>query len=240
MNRQPLGKGYFINVSKNHTFGTDAVLLADFAGIKKVKNHCDLGAGCGIISMLLLKKQKVQKSFGVEISEEAVALAKQTASEFAKDSFFPLKADLCNLKGVLPFGEADLVTCNPPYKATGSGILSAGDRDIVARHETMCTLEDVISAASHLLKSSGRLCICQRPERLADIVCLMRQYKLEVKRIRTVSKKVGAEPWLVLVEGMRDAKSGVRILPPLFVYDENGNLSSEMIEIYGDYKEGYL
>ena len=110
----------------------------------------------------------------------------------------------------------------------------------LARHETMCTLEDVISTASHLLKSSGRLCICQRPERLADIVCLMRQYKLEVKRIRTVSKKAGTEPWLVLVEGMRDAKSGVRILPPLFVYDENGNLSNEMLEIYGDYKEGYL
>lgn len=240
MNRQPLGKGYFINVSKNHTFGTDAVLLADFAGVKKVKTHCDLGAGCGIISMLLLKNQKVQKSFGVEISREAVDLAQQTANEFAKDSFFPIHADLRALKGVLPFGEADLVTCNPPYKASGSGILSAGDRDIVARHETMCTLEDVISAASHLLKSSGRLCICQRPERLADIICLMRQYKLEVKRVRTVSKKVGEEPWLVLVEGRRDAKSGVRILPPLFVYDENGNLSSEMLQIYGDYKEGYL
>ena len=240
MSRQPLGKGYFINVSKNHTFGTDAVLLADFAGSKKVKKHCDLGAGCGIISMLLLKNGKVQKSVGVEISEEAVVLAQQTANEFAKDSFTPILADLCALKGVLPFGETDLVTCNPPYKASGSGILSSGDRDVVARHETMCTLEDVISAASHLLKSSGRLCICQRPERLSDIICLMREHKLEVKRVRTVSKKVGEEPWLVLVEGMRDAKSGVRILPPLFVYDDNGNLSREMIEIYGDYKEGYL
>ena len=99
--------------------------------------------------------------------------------------------------------------------------------------------EDVISAASHLLKSSGRLCICQRPERLSDIICLMRQYKLEAKRIRTVSKKVGEEPWLVLVEGRRDAKSGIRILPPLFVYNENGDLSEEMIAIYGDYKEGH-
>ena len=104
----------------------------------------------------------------------------------------------------------------------------------------MCTLEDVIASASHLLKSSGRLCICQRPERLSDIVCLMRQYKLEVKRLRLVCKKQGEEPWLVLVEGRRDAKSGVRILPPLFVYDEQGNLSDEMIRIYGDYKEGHL
>ena len=129
---------------------------------------------------------------------------------------------------------------NPPYKAEGAGILSEGQKDIVARHETMCTLEDVISAASHLLRSSGRLCLCQRPERLSDIICLMRQYKLEAKRIRTVSKKEGEEPWLVLVEGRRDAKSGLRILPPLFVYDKDGNLSEEMIKIYGDYKEGYL
>lgn len=240
MNRQPIGKGYFINVSKNHTFGTDAVLLSNFASVKKVKNHCDLGAGCGIISMLLIKNGITNNSFGIEISEEAVELAQKTAEEFAKDSFTPINADIKNLKGVLPFGEFELVTCNPPYKAKGAGIKSAGERDIVARHETMCTLEDVISAASRLLKSSGRLCICQRPERLTDIICLMRQYKLEAKRIRTVSKKVGEEPWLVLVEGRRDAKSAVRILPPLFVYDEDGNLSREMIEIYGDYKEGHI
>lgn len=240
MNRQPLGKGFFINVSKNHTFGTDAVLLSDFASSKKVKSHCDLGSGCGIISMLLLKNEITQNSVGVEISEEAVELATLTAEEFAKDRFTPINCDLRSLKGVLPFGEFELVTCNPPYKAEGSGILSTGERDVVARHETMCTLEDVISAASHLLRSSGRFCLCQRPERLADIVCLMRTYKLEVKKIRTVSKKEGEEPWLVLVEGRRDAKSGVRILPPLFVYDNNGNLSEEMIKIYGDYKEGYL
>lgn len=240
MQRQPLGKGVFINVSKNHTFGTDAVLLANFAAAKKVKTHCDLGSGCGIISMLLLKDGVAQNSVGVEISEEGVELAKISAQEFAKDTFTPINADLKNLKGVLPFGVFDLVTCNPPYKAEGAGILSSGDKDIVARHETMCTLEDVISAASHLVKSSGSFCICQRPERLSDIICLMRQYKLEVKRVRTVSKKVGEEPWLVLVEGRRDAKSGTRILPPLFVYDNNGQLSQEMIQIYGDYKEGHL
>lgn len=240
MNRQPLGRGYYINVSKNHTFGTDAVLLADFASAKKVKTHCDLGAGCGIISMLLVKNSVAGSSVGIEISEEAVELAKATANEFAKDKFTPINADIRDLKGTLPFGSFDLVTCNPPYKAEGSGLLSAGERDIVARHETMCTLEDVVSASSRLLKSSGRLCLCQRPERLSDIVCLLRQYKLEAKRIRTVHKKVGEEPWLVLVEGMRDAKSGTRILPPLFVYDKDGNLSEEMIKIYGDYKEGYL
>lgn len=235
-----MGNGFFINVSKNHTFGTDAVLLADFAATKKIKKHCDLGTGCGIISMLLLRDGVTESSVGVEISEEAIMLAKATAEQYAKDSFTVLHSDLKELKGKLPFGEYELVTCNPPYKASGAGILSVSDRDIVARHETMCTLEDVIEAGSRLLRSSGRLCICQRPERLADIIDLMRKYKVEPKRLRIVCKKAGEEPWLILLEGRRDAKSGMRIMPPLFVYDEEGNYSEEMLKIYGPYKEAYL
>lgn len=238
--KQPIGNGYFINVSKNHTFGTDAVLLADFASAKKVKKHCDLGAGCGIISMLLLRDGITESSVGVEISEEAVELAQKTADEYTNLNFNPLCLDLKCLKGKLPFGEFDLVTCNPPYKASGAGILSDSKTDITARHETMCTLEDVISSASHLLKSSGSFCICQRPERLSDIICLMRKHRVEPKRLRIVCKKAGEEPWLVMLEGKRDAKSGMRILPPLFVYDQSGEYSEEMLKIYGPYKEGHI
>ena len=240
MKREPLGKGVFINVSKDHTFGTDAVLLADFASAKKVKTHVDLGSGCGIISALLLRDNRADTSVGVEISDEAAELAKATAAEFFEGRFTVLNADLNDLKGRLPLGTFDLVTCNPPYKASGAGILSSGDRDIVARHETMCTLEEVIAAGSSLLRSAGSLCICQRPERLADIICLMREYRVEPKRLRTVSKKQGEEPWLVLVEGKRDSKSGMRVMPPLFVYDEKGNYSAEMLEIYGPYKEEHI
>ncbi len=238
--KEPIGKGLFVAVSKNHTFGTDAVLLANFSSDKKIKKHCDLGMGCGIISMLLLREEKVEETFGVDISKEAVDLAKYTADEYARGKFTPILADLKELRGILPFSEFDLVTCNPPYKAEGAGIISSSATDKAARHETECSLEDVIAVSSKLLKSSGRLCICQRPERLADIFDLMRKYKCEPKRLRIVCKKVGAEPWLVLVEGRRDGKSGVRIMPPLFVYDEFGNLSDEMIKIYGDYKEGHL
>lgn len=240
MKKEPLGKGVFINVSKNHTFGTDAVLLADFASVKKVKSHCDLGAGCGIISMLLLRDDTTENSVGVEISEEAAELATLTSKEFDKDRFTVLNTDFLELKGKLPFGTFDLVTCNPPYKANGAGIISEGARDKVARHETMCTLEDVIETASRLLRSSGSFCMCQRPERLSDIIDLMRKHKVEPKRLRIVCKKVGEEPWLVLVEGKRDAKSGMRIMPPLFVYDQKGELSDEMLKIYGPYKEAYL
>jgi len=238
--KEPLGKGFYIAVSKNHTFGTDAVLLADFAAEKKVKKHCDLGMGCGIISMLLLREEKVDTTVGVDISAEAVELARFTADEYSGDRFTPIFSDLKNLRGILPFGEYDLVTCNPPYKAEGAGIISDSKTDKVARHETACSLEDVISTASHLLKSSGRICICQRPERLSDIISLMRKYKCEPKRLRMVCKKLGTEPWLILVEGRRDAKNSIRILPPLYVYDEEGELSQEMLKIYGDYKEGHI
>ena len=237
---EPLGNGYFINVSKNHTFGTDAVLLSDFASSKKVEKHCDLGAGCGIISMLLLRDNVVGHSDGVEISDEAVALSRRTAAAYAEDRFSVIHSDLLELKGVLPFSEYDLVTCNPPYKADGAGIISESKTDKVARHETACTLEDVISVSSRLLKSSGRLCICQRPERLADIICLMRQYRVEPKTVRFVCKKTSEEPWLVLVEGRRDGKSGMRVMPNLYVYKENGEYSEEMLRIYGPYKEGYI
>ncbi len=238
--KEPLGLGYYINVSKNHTFGTDAVLLADFSSFKKVKKHCDLGAGCGIISMLLLRDGVVAHTDGVEISEEAVALARRTAAEYTEDRFSVVHADLKNLKGILPFGEYDLVTCNPPYKADGAGIISESSTDKVARHETACSLEDVIKTSSRLLRSGGKFCICQRPERLADIICLMRQYKVEPKTMRFVAKKVGEEPWLVLIEGRRDGKSGMRAAETLYVYNENGSYSDEMLRIYGPYKEGHV
>ena len=237
--KEPLGNGYFINVSKNHTFGTDAVLLSHFAASKRVKRHCDLGAGCGIISMLLLRDGIAAHSDGVEISEEAVLLARRTAAEYAENTFTPVNADLRELKGILPFSEYDLVTCNPPYKAEGAGIISESSTDKVARHETACSLRDVIKTASRLLKSGGRFCICQRPERMSDIINLMREYKVEPKTLRLVAKRVGEEPWLILIEGRRDGKSGMRIMPTLYVY-ENDGYSEEMLRIYGPYKEGHI
>ena len=237
--KEPLGRGFYAYVSKNHTFGTDAVLLANFAGTKNFKNLCDLGTGCGIIPLILLRDQRTKEAYGVEISDEACTLADMSAEEFTKGALKIINSDLNDLKGKIPFGEFELVTCNPPYKASGAGILSNTQSDKTARHETKCSLENVIEVSSKLLRSGGSLCICQRPERLSDMMNLMRQYRVEPKRLRIVCKKVGNEPWLVLLEGKRDAKSGMRIMPPLFVYEENGEYTKEMLEIYGSYKEGF-
>ena len=129
-----------------------------------------------------------------------------------------MEADLNDLKGKLPFDAFDLVTCNPPYKAAGGGILSAEAPHQIARHELACTLDGVCAAAGKLLRTGGRLCICQRPERLADLICSMRAHRIEPKRVQAVAKDGSSEPWLILVEGKKGAKPSLRMLPTL-VFD---------------------
>lgn len=237
--KEPLGKGFFVNVSKNHTFGTDAILLSNFASASKKDKMVDLGTGCGIIPLLMLRDGLLLSATGVDISDEATALAAQTANELNLDKFSVICADLNDLKGKIDFGCHTLITCNPPYKALGAGIMSSGARDKAARHETECTLEDIIRVSSKLLQTSGRLCMCHRPERLAELLDLMREYKLEPKRLRLVCQRVGEEPWLVLVDAKKCANTGLRIAPTLYI-EQDGELSKEMIEIYGSYKEAYL
>lgn len=239
LKKEPLGKGFHLNVSSHHTFGTDAVLLSNFAKPKRNDTLVDLGTGCGIIPFLMLRDGNLERAFGVDISEEACVLAKKTVEELKVKNFFIVNSDLKELKGKLEFGSHTLVTCNPPYKSPNGGIKNSDRVESVARHEVACTLEDIISVGARLLQFGGRFCLCHRPERLAELMCLMSKYKVEPKRLRLVSKQVGEEPWLVLVEGRRGGNIGLKIEPTLYV-QENGQLTKEMIEIYGSYKEAYL
>ncbi len=237
--KEPLG-GIFINVSSEHTFGTDAVLLADFATAKKKDRVIDLGSGCGIIPCLMLRDNRTLNVTGVEISTEACRLLEKTKEQQGLGSLNIINSDLNCLKGKIEFGRATLITCNPPYKAAGAGIISTSQRDKLARHETACTLEDIVSVSARLLQTSGRLCVCLRPERLAELMDIMREHKIEPKRLRLVCKNKNTAPWLFLLEGKKCAKSGMVIEPNLFVENEDGSYSDEMIKIYGEYKEAYL
>ena len=238
--KEPIGEGKYIYVSPHHTFGTDAVLLSHFARPRKNDKAVDLGTGCGIIAFLMLRDGKCRSSYGVDISDEAIELAKKTKEEYNFNSFTPVLSDLKDLKGKVPFGSNTLVTCNPPYKASQAGLKNPDSVKSVARHEVECTLEDIIAVGAKLLQTGGRFCMCQRPERLAEMMSLMRKYKVEPKRLRLVCKCVGASPWLVLVEGRRCGNTALSIEPTLYVEDGNGNFSDEMIQIYGSYKEAYL
>lgn len=236
---EPIGFDRHIFVSREHTFGTDAVLLADFAKAKKSDIMADLGTGCGIIPFLMLRDGNLKSAVGVDIAPAAIELAEKTAKEEKIDNFKGIVSDICELKGKITFGDKTLVTCNPPYTAAGKGIMAANKARLTARQETACTLEDIVAVSSKLLRTGGRLCMCLRPERLSELVNLMSKHRVEPKRLRLVSKSVGEAPWLFLIEGRRDGKTGLVIEPTLYLY-ESGELSEEMKKIYGPYKEAYL
>ncbi len=239
LKKEPLGKGFFVYVTDHHTFGTDAVLLSNFASAKKQDKMVDLGTGCGIIPLLMLRDGNLKTAVGVDISKEATEIAAKTAAELHIDNFKVINSNLTDLKGRLEFGCHTLVTCNPPYKAPNAGLKNPDRVDMVARHETECTLEDIVSVGARLLQTGGRFCLCHRPERLAELMSLMNKHKVEPKRLRLVCQRKSEEPWLILIEGRRSGNVGLRIEPTLYI-EENGKLTKEMIEIYGSYKEAYL
>ena len=239
LRKEPLGKGFFVYVTDHHTFGTDAVLLSNFASAKRKDKMVDLGTGCGIIPLLMLREGNLNFATGVDISDEATVIACKTVADQNIENFKIINSNLTDLKGKVEFGCHTLVTCNPPYKAPNGGLKNPDRVLQVARHETECTLEDIVSVGAKLLQTGGRLCMCHRPERLSELLSLMTKYKVEPKRLRLVCQRKGEEPWLVLVEGRRSGNIGLRIEPTLYV-EEDGGLSSKMIEIYGAYKEAYL
>lgn len=237
LKKEPLDrKGAFLYVSKHHAFGTDALLLAHFANAKRKDSYVDLGTGCGIIPFVLLRDGKVTKATGVDISEEAIYLANKTAEERQlSNSFNAVLGDIKSLPAEIGFGCHNLVTCNPPYFVSGSGIKNPDGREAVARHEVDCTLDDVLSAAFRLLNTSGRFCMCHRPDRLGEILRKMSEHKLEPKRMRLVCQRYSLAPFLVLVEGKKCSKPGLTVMPTLSLTES----VDEMLTIYGDYKEGY-
>lgn len=225
----------FLYVSASHRFGTDAFLLADFAcSRKKGETVCDLGTGCGIIPMLLLREEETApgRIYGIELQEDAIELLTRTVEHCGlAQRIVPVHGDL--RAPALPAAFFDLVCSNPPYKKAESGLLSRKRSDQIARHETACTLLQLCQAAGRLLRYGGRFCVCQRPERLPDIFSDMRKAGIEPKRLRFVHQRPGRQPWLVLVEGRRGGKPHLRVEPPLIVERENGGFSQEMLRIYG-------
>ena len=224
--------GIKVCISDEHTFGTDAFLLSYFARPEKRSVACDLGTGCGIIPLLWLRDNLAKSVVAVDIQKRAIDQLSETVRLNAlEEKLSPVLCDLRELKGVLSFGGFDLVTCNPPYNAGGSGIISLGESDKIARHETLCTVNDCCAEASKLLRFGGRFCMCHLPERLADVLEAMRSNKLEPKRMRLVQKDKDSAPWLVLIEGKRGAKPFLKAEPVLLLY-ENNETSREMIQIY--------
>ncbi|MDR1702631.1 MAG: tRNA1(Val) (adenine(37)-N6)-methyltransferase [Sporomusaceae bacterium] len=217
-------------------FSLDAVLLANFATLKKEARAVDLGTGTGVIA-LLLAARGAQETVGVEISP---LLAEMAARSIALNGLAAkariIEGDLLQVKDFLPAGQWDTVVSNPPYRPLGEGFLSPKAQIARARHEASATLRDVVGAARFLVKYRGRFAMVHLPERLAEIMAVMRDAQLEPKRLQLIYPKIGRKPNLVLIEGVRGAKSGLDVLPPLVVYNSDGSYTEDILSFY--HKEG--
>ena len=226
---ESLGEGIEICISAEHRFGTDAFLLADFAGARHKDLCADFCTGSGIIALLMHKNFRPRKIFALEIQPKAHELLKLSIQRSGIETIRPVLGDLKEWKSPM---ELDLVTCNPPYKINNTGLKNDLDAVSIARHEMLCTVEDVCAAAARVLKFGGRLCICNRPERLCDVLTAMRSCGLEPKRLRTVHKNPDCPPWLILVEGRKGGRNFMQIEKPLYVRSPDGGNSQEMKRIY--------
>ncbi len=208
---EDLGCGYrIIQKTDGFKFGTDAVLLAEFANIKPNDTVMDLCTGTGIIPLLIHQKKRPKHISALEIQEEIANMARRTIElNSLADDITIHCGDLKNIKMMKDANSYTVVTCNPPYMVDATGKKNTNDSKTISRHEVMCTLEDVISCSSYLLGSGGRFFMVHRPERLVDIFYLMRKYRLEPKRLEMTGSK--DEPALVLVEGQKDRKPGLKI-----------------------------
>ena len=225
---------YLIQKKDGFKFGIDAVLLSDFAQVKKRHRVMDLCTGTGIVPFLVYGKYEPQSVFGLEIQRDMVEMAERSVKLNSLEGRVQfINGDLKDIDTLKKLDRFDVVTVNPPYKLNNSGILNPLDKLAIARHEVLCNLEDVIAASRVLLKDNGRMFIVHRPERLADIFTLMRKYKIEPKRVKMVHPKMGKAPNIVLVEGQRDGGAYLKWEAPLYVYDENGRYTKEIDEIYG-------
>lgn len=239
---EQLAEGLSICVSAVHKFGTDAFLLSAFAAPRKADAACDLGTGCGIVPLLWLRPSVAEHAprriDAVDVQEGAIRQLRTTLEQPAcAGRITPVLADLNVLSGVLPAGAYTLVTCNPPYKAAGTGIPSQQREAYIARHEALCSIGEVCAAAARLLRFGGRFCVCQRPERLLDTLAAMRQSGVEPKRVRFVQQREGGAPWLFLAEGRRGGKPHLAVEPPLIIEGGGRNgFSAELLAIYGENK----
>jgi len=215
-------------------FGIDAVLLANFAKVKNGDRVVDLCSGTGIVPFIIAGKTKASNITGVEIQRDMTEMAKRS-TKFNKlqDKIEFICEDLTNINNIKKIPKADVVTVNPPYKLCNSGIVNPNDKMAIARHEICCNLEDVIIACRTLLKDNKRMYMVHRPDRLADIITLMRKNKIEPKRIQMVHPNTKKAPNIVLIEGQRDGGAFLKWEPPIYVYKDEGGYSDQIQVIYG-------
>lgn len=215
-------------------FGMDAVLLSGFARAKKQERCLDLGCGNGIIPILMEAKTEGKHFTGLEIQPESADMAKRSvALNGLQDRIDIVEGDIKDTSKIFGASSFHVVTTNPPYMTAQHGLTNLYEAKTIARHEVLCNLEDIIRESARLLMPGGRFYMVHRPFRLAEIISLMVQYRMEPKRMRLVYPYVDREPNMVLIEGLRGGKSRMTVEKPLIVYKEPGKYTDEIYDVYG-------
>jgi len=215
-------------------FGMDAVLLSDFAKeLKENSKVLDLGTGTGILGILLCGKTKLSKIYGIEIQEEVAEMAKRSVKlNNLEEKFEILNKDIKEIENIFEKLSMDVVITNPPYKIKDTGIKNGKETKILSRHETTANLEDFIKISAKLLKQYGEIYMVHRPERLVDILSLLRKYKIEPKVLKMVYPKKDKSPNLILIKGIKGAKPFLNVEKPLIIYNEDNSYTQEVLKIY--------
>lgn len=227
--------GYRIIQDENRfCFGMDAVLLSGFARVKKGDHVLDLGTGTGIIPILLEAKTEGEHFTGLEIQPDSADMARRSvALNGLQDKIDIVTGDIKEASDLFGASSFEVVTTNPPYMIGQHGIANPDEAKAIARHEVLCTLEDILRESARLLKPGGHFFMVHRPFRLAEILSKMVEYRIEPKRMQLVYPFVDKEPNMVLIEGLRGGKSRITVEKPLIVYKEPGVYTDEIYEIYG-------
>lgn len=215
-------------------FGMDAVLLASFAKVKKGERALDIGTGTGIIPILMTVKTDGEDFTGLEIQEESADMARRSVKHNHLEDKITIKTgDIKEAADYFKAASFDVITTNPPYMIGQHGITNINSAKTIARHEVLCTLDDILRESARLLKFHGRFYMVHRPFRLVEIFTKMAAYGIEPKRMRLVHPYVDKEPNMVLIEGSNKGKSRIQIEPPLIVYEKDGSYTRDLLLNYG-------
>ena len=231
-----LQNGYWmIQNPEQFCYGIDAVLLASYARVKEGERALDFCTGSGIVPILLKAKTRGRHFTGLEIQHESADMAMRSVKYNHLEEWIEIvEGDVCRSEEYFSASSFDVVTCNPPYMTGNHGLTNANRAKMIARHEVLCSFEDIVKAAARVLRPGGRFYLVHRPFRLAEIIFVLKQYQLEPKRMQLVCPFADKEPNLVLLEAVRGGKPRITVEKPLIVYEKPGVYTEDIRILYGD------